>query len=256
MISKKRGKKMKQNEKGKRKGWLANLLGDKSADVTSALADLDQALQQAGVAQKTVKRLHAGKMTGDAKAKLKGMLEDAIQNVETVISEITDEVPEGLAEQVVATIVSALAEVSADPDDTENEEDFEDALIEAESMTDEDEKADDEDEDEEMTKAYRTIGKQLARVQAELREQTEGMEAVFDAVIKSANAVSALAPLVAKADAIEDLLTRVKAIETVMKGKPRRATQSEETRVDETTKHLMMQAGASDEQIRKVFGLG
>lgn len=249
---------MKDNEKGKRKGWLSKLLGDKSADVTSALADLDQALQNAGVAKKTVKRLHDGKMAGDAKAKLKGMLEDAIEDVEQVIGGITDEVPEGLAEQVVATIVSALAEASSDPNDVEDEEeDFEETLIEAESMADEDEdeKAD-EDEDEEATKAYRTIGKQLARVQSELREQTEGMGAVFDAVIKSANAVSALAPLVAKADAIEDLLTRVKAIETAMKGKPRRAIESDETRVDETAKHLIMQAGATDEQVRKVFGLG
>jgi cytochrome P450 len=231
-------------QKMKRSQWLSKLLGnDKADEVNQSLAQLEALLDKAGVAKKSVRKLHNGKFN---KTAVKGMLEDLQVDIAEVLAPLSDNIPEDLVQNIISMVIAALADAGSDAP-TEEAEDVEDVAEDEDILLET--MMDDEEDDEELTKA-------VAQLADEVRGTHEFMAELTDALLPALKAVTTLAPLVRKADEIETLKKQVSAIQKAIGGKPKRASEADETLLERgMTEQIKKQAGG-DTNLLKAFSVG
>lgn len=219
---------METQEKITRGGFLKKLFGKQGGQVQQALEQGDlkkvnDILDKLGVARKTVIGAQSGKLALTGYTQYKGMIEDAVAGIQDVLTGLTDEVPDGLAQEVVAMVISALAEESPAEETEPEPEDEDTEQIPLEELMGDDE---DDDEDEQFTAM--SLTKQYASVAKELRDTTSALGEL----------VAYVGELASKNSQLE---ARVKALEKLVAGKPKRASKANETFVDDEVAEAMKQ---------------
>jgi len=231
----------------KNKGFLANLLrgqgkGNEADAIEAQLKKLGQLLDKAQVAQKNIGK---GRVT-------KGVLEDTRENMRKVLTRLSDNVDEGLLDELLALAVAGLSSPSTEADDAIEYDEIDDIMLEDEEMMDEDEDEDEEkadyDEDDEEEKRRRrkefvATQKSIGAIAKAVNEQNAMLNGLVGELVRMAETVSALAPLAQKAEMLSALQADVKGIKQKMSSASRRASQADETRVDDKVAETLKSQG-------------
>ena len=197
----------------KRLNFLMEKLGIRK-DTTDELAGLREALDKQGIARK-----ERNKMLETVN---KGMIDDIRNGMREIIATISDDIADdklnSVTNDAVATIMGALMQEGTDvPEEVDVEvetmmDDDEDEVIEEESMM----------SNEEYAKELRGILKEQNDVLAVLKEREGQHEDLFE-IAKEA---------VSSAKMVQELETRIVAMEKQISLRPQRASQSDETEVN------------------------
>lgn len=195
----------------KRLNFLMEKLGI-GKDTTDELAGLREALDKQGIARK-----ERNKMLETVN---KGMIDDIRNGMREIIATISDDIADdklnSVTNDAVATIMGALMQEGTDvPEEVD---------VEVETMMDEDEVIEEEAmmSNEEYTKELRGILKEQNDVLAVLKEREGQHEDLFE-IAKEA---------VSSAKMVQELETRIVAMEKQISLRPQRASQSDETEVN------------------------
>lgn len=217
-----------------RESFITNLLGKKTAseELESALGAMQTALDKMGHQRK--------EYTNENK---KALMEDLTSEVNTLLSGITDNVPDGLANRLIAEIMGGLMEAGM-----EMPEEVEDMLDEESDMMDEEE--DMYDEDSKSVKELTDTVKSLAE---ETNDVARDLSAVVKSVTDMAHVLRDLAPLAAETGKIDALDTRIKALERQLKSRPKSASKAAETLV--TDEDVVAQIKKSAEAPKTMLGI-
>lgn len=222
---------MSNNQKTKRTAFLKRLFGDDAKQIEDGfehgkLEEVAKLLDKLRIAKKNVSMGHKGVNHTQYKA----MIEEAVAGIESILSTLTESVPEGLAQQILAIAISALAdEVVEDPTNELQDDEVTEPLTE-----------DEEDEDEEMI-AMANVGKNVSDLLSTVAELTGILTSVKATQVK--------------------LAERVSKLERMVAGRPKRASQAKETEVaedDELAEKIKEQLVEQDkrmQELAKVVGL-
>ena len=239
----------------KDKGFIANFLkkmgkGQEADEIEESLGKVRDVLDKARIAQKNIAR---GVVT-------KGILEDTRENMRKVLSRLSDNIDEALLDELLAMAVAGLSAPSTEPLDTEEvieevpTDGLDPAMAEEMAMdgelTDEELLAEEEmSKKKPMGKEFATVRKDIGTVAKAVNEQNEMLAGLIQEMVNMAEVVTALAPLIEKAGAIDTLSAQVKAINTKLASRPRSAIGNESSEVTSPAvlEILKNQAGAEYE---------
>jgi len=191
----------------KRRTFIERMFGKKAGDeLAEALEGLQRALNNAGVDHKELD-------TGKAKA----VLEDLAEQIDALLTGITDNPPEELRNQIIALVMGAVADSG---------------MVDAAPEPDMETMAEDEEDDEDMAEQMLQLSSEVKSLARESTAVYEEIQEFIPAFISVAKAIKDLTPLVKAAGRVDDLDTRIIALEKSMRQRPRAASQAEETTIE------------------------
>lgn len=208
-----------------KKGFIANALrkmgkGKEADEIEEKLQGLGDALNKANIIQKNVR-------TGRVQ---KAMLDGLYADMEKVLNRHLGEVNEALRDELVATVLSSAMATSTEPTDTEeiSEEEMAglDEVMTEEMMEDDEEIMVEENAKKPMSKEYVAMRKEFGAVAKAVNEQNDMVAGIIGELVNMAEAITALTPLIQKADEITTLQNTVKAMQSKLNSAPRSAVNS------------------------------
>lgn len=237
----------------KDKGFIATFLkkmgkGQEAEEIEEKLGAVADVLNKARIAQKNIAR---GVVT-------KGILEDTRENMRKVLTRLSDNIDEALLDELLAMAVAGLSAPSTEPLDTEElieeipTDELDPAMVE--EMADEDEVELLAEEEmmakrKPMGKEFATVRKDIGTVAKAVNEQNEMLVGLIQEVVNMAETITALAPLIGKAGAIDELSTQMKSVQAKLNSRPRSAIGNESSEITSSAvlDILKSQAGAEYE---------
>lgn len=215
------------SKQDKRRNFITRMFGQKTSDeLAEALQQLQTALDGVGVDRK--------EYNGE---RSKAILEDLATQIDDLLGTITDNPPEELRNQIIALVMGAVADTGMVEDQPEQM---------AEDVPP-------EEEDQPMPEQMMELTEQVKALAKESTAIYEDMAEFIPAFIAAAKSVQELVPLVKQAGRIEDIAERVKALETAYRQRPRQASQSAETLVENDKLLAEMKKGT--EGVKMVLGV-
>jgi hypothetical protein len=217
-------------------------------EIEEALGKARDILDKAKIAQKNISR---GVVT-------KGILEDTRENMRKVLSRLSDNIDEALLDELLAMAVAGLSAPSTEPLDEDIVEEvppdgLDPAMIEEmatdEELTEEERLAEEAKKKLEMGKQFNAVRKEIGTVAKAVNEQNEMFAGLIQEMVNMAEVVTALAPLIEKAGAIDALSAQVKSINAKLATAPRRSIGNESSEITNPAvlEILKSQAGAGYE---------
>ena len=186
---------------GKRRSFLDKILGRDSAKVIeTAMADMKATLDKKGVDRKEY----------DVE-KVKGVLEDTVEAIETAIAPLSENIPEGIGAKILALVMGSLSEIS-EPEIVEDVETMQE-----------------DEEDEEVPEALMELTESVTNLAKESLEANKDMRELTPHFVTMAKAVDSLAPLVEEAQRVKGLEKRIKTLEGKINLRPRAASTAKAT---------------------------
>lgn len=202
-----------------RRKLLQRWFGKKTSEqVEAAMQSMQTALDKAGVERKEYDP-----------SKTKAMLEELVEKLNGVFGEITDNVPEDLAARVIAEVMGAVGD--AMPEETMQED---------EPLPDE--------EEEEVPEEFRELTKQVTALAKESQDVYAEMKEFVPAFIKVADAVESLVPAASKVKSVDGFEARLEKLETAMNSRPRQASKTAGTVVENDDIKRDIQKGTEGEK--------
>lgn len=232
------------------KGFIANFLkrmgkGQEADEVEEKLGAVADVLNKARVAQKNI-----------AQGVTKGILEDTRENMRKVLSRLSDNIDEGLLDELLAMAVAGLSAPSTESLDVVEEmptEELDPAMLEEEMaddpLLDEEILTEEQMRKKPMGKEFANVRKEVGAVAKAVNEQNQMMAGLIGEMVNMAETITALAPLIEKAGAIDKLVAQVKSIESKMASRPRSAIGNESSEITDPSvlEILKNQAGGGYE---------
>jgi hypothetical protein len=213
------GKPMSEAQKTNRRNFFQNLVGKTVGEqLAAAMEDLQVKLDAAGIHRKEY-----------ASPKTKALMEELAQQIDDLLASITDSPPEELRNQIIATVMGALADTG--PVDTTPPD--EEPPVEQMST----------DEEDKLPEQVMELANQVKALVEERQASDEEWKEFIPAFIQVTNVVKEFAPLVGKIKDLETLEARMKSIEANQKMRPRAASQAVETVIEDKATRERLETG-------------
>jgi hypothetical protein len=225
------GKPMSEAQKTNRRNLWKSLVGKPvSEQLSAAMEALQASLDAAGVNRK--------EFSGQ---KTKAIMEDLAAQIDDLLASITDNPPEELRNQIIATVMGAMADTGP----------VEEPAPEEPPMG---EMADGTDEEDKLPEQVMELANQVKALVEERQASDEEWKEFIPAFIQVTNVVKEFAPLVGKIKALDSLEARMKSIETNQKMRPRAASQAVETEIEDKATRERLETGTRGQK-KTVLGI-
>lgn len=199
-----------QKKNQSRENMFKRWLGKKgAAEAEATIQALESVLDNAGVEKKELgfnKDVYQSMLK--ALSKKKGILEDMKTAVDELIAKVSDDAPEGLSNELIATIMGFLSKV----DEGEEEPTEEDP-------TDEIPVPEDEEDEEVMN-----FAKTLLKENNAMHEDVKALAELVPTFIDMAGTIRTLLPLVESSGKIDKLVEDMAILQKKVSGRPRVAS--------------------------------
>jgi hypothetical protein len=224
------GKPMSEAQKTNRRNLWKSIVGTPvSEQLSAAMEALQASLDAAGVNRK--------EFSGQ---KNKALMEELAQQIDDLLAGITDNPPEELRNQIIATVMGAMADTGPVAEPAPEEPPIE-------------EMADGEEEDK-LPEQVMELANQIKALVEERQASDEEWKEFIPAFIQVTNVVKEFAPLVDKIKDLDTLEARMKAIEANQKMRPRAASQAVETVIEDKATRERLEAGTKGQK-KTVLGI-
>jgi hypothetical protein len=225
------GKPMSEAQKTNRRNLWQSIVGKPVSDqLSAAMEALQASLDAAGINRK--------EFSGQ---KNKALMEELAQQIDDLLAGITDNPPEELRNQIIATVMGAMADTGAASEPAPDEPPIA-------------EMADGQDEENKLPEQVMELTAAVKAMVEERQASDEEWKEFIPAFIQVTSVVKEFAPLVGKIKDLEALEARMKSIEANQKMRPRAASQAVETEIEDQATRERLQAGTKGQK-KTVLGI-
>lgn len=222
---------MSEAQKDKRRNLWSNIVGrNVSNELAAAMEALQASLDGAGITRKE----YDGKKT-------KALMEDLAQQIDDLLASITDSPPEELRNQIIATVMGALADTGP----------VTEAAVEEPPM---EEMQDGEDEEDKLPEQVMELAQQVKALVTERQASDEEWKEFIPAFIQVTEVVKEFAPLVGQIKQLETLTARMDKIEALQAMRPKAASAAAETAYEDKAARDRLNAGTQGQK-KTVLGI-